>query len=296
MIVDFRRIQSFIAVAELGGFRKAAAHLSISQPALTSHIKALEERLGVRLLTRTTRQVVLTPDGQRFLARAQRALGELNAAVDELRQRAAAQHGRIAFGCTPSIAHSLVPRALAAFHRRYPQVEVILFDDTSENLERRLLASELDMVIGPAGENLRDMDYTHLLDDPFMAVFPVGHPLASKSTVALKDLLRHDLVAVRAGLRMRNIVQLAIAREGYELKPVQEVETHYTLSALVEAGLGVGMLPRLVASGLCRPGVRTARIVSPEISRRIGIMTRRGEPLHATAQRLVDLLKKETLG
>lgn len=296
MIITFRRIQSFIAVAELGGFRKAAAHLSISQPALTSHIKALEDHLGVKLLTRTTRQAILTPEGQLFLARARRALEELNSAVDDVRQRVAKQRGRIALGCTPSIAYAVVPPALAKFHRKFPQVEVVLFDDRSDAIELRLLNSEIDIVVGPAPENSRDLDYLHLLDDPFMAVFPAGHELSGKSRVTLKELLRHDLIAIRSGLRMRNILQLALAREGWELKPVQEVSSQYTLCALVEAGLGVGMLPQLIVSGVTRgdDNLRAAKIVSPEIARRIGIITRRGEQPHPTAEKFVEFLKRET--
>ena len=292
-IVTFQRIRSFIAVAELGGFRKAAAHLSISQPALTAHIKALEDHLGVRLLSRTTRQAALTPEGQLFLERAQRALDELNSAVDDLRQRAAAQRGRIVLGCTPSIAYSIVPRALAKFHKRYPDVEVVLFDDRAELIEARLLASEVDLVVGPAPQNTRDMDYLHLCDDPFMAVFPQGHALDGKPAVPMKELLRHELIAIRSGMRMRDILQLALDREGYVLKPVQEVSSQYTLCALVEAGLGVGVLPKLIVSGLGR-GLRAARIASPEVTRRIGIMTRRGDELHPTAERFVEFLKKET--
>jgi LysR family carnitine catabolism transcriptional activator len=293
-VVTFQRMRSFIAVAELGGFRKAAAHLSISQPALTSHIKALEEYLGVRLLSRTTRQATLTPEGQLFLERAQRALGELTSAVEDMRQRGATHRGRVVLGCTPSIAYSVVPRALAAFRKVHPEVEVVLFDDRAEAVESRLLAGEIDMVVGPAPENTRDMDYLHLCDDPFMAVFPGGHVLDGRSRVPLAELLRHDLIAIRSGLRMRNILQLALDREGYELRPVQQVYSQYTLCALVEAGLGVGLLPRLVVSSLSRGVLRAALITSPGITRRIGIMKRRGEELSAAAGNFVELLKKET--
>lgn len=293
-VVTFQRMRSFIAVAELGGFRKAAAHLAISQPALTSHIKALEEYLGVRLLSRTTRQVTLTPEGQLFLERAQRALGELNSAVEDMRQRAATHRGRIVLGCTPSIAYSVVPRALAAFRRLHPEVEVVLFDDRAEAIESRLLAGEIDMVVGPAPENTRDMDYLHLCDDPFMAVFPRGHELEGRSRVPIEELLRHDLIAIRTGLRMRNMLQLVLDREGYELRPVQQVHSQYTLCALVEAGLGVGLLPQLVVSSLSHGVLRAALIAAPAITRRIGIMKRHGEELQPMAAKLAELLKKET--
>ncbi|MCC6472155.1 MAG: LysR family transcriptional regulator [Burkholderiales bacterium] len=295
-IVTFQRIRSFIAVAELGGFRKAAAHLSISQPALTAHVKALEDRLGVRLLRRTTRQAALTPEGQFFLERAQRGLGELNAAVEDLLQRAAAQRGRIVLGCTPSIACSVVPPALARFHRRYPQVKVALHDDRSEIIEQRLRAGELDLVVGPAPESTRDVEYTHLFEDPFLAIFPQGHALDADPRVALAELLHHDLIAIRSGLRMRTILKLALAREGHELKPVQEVSSQFTVCALVEAGLGVGMLPQLIVCALRRGNLRSARIVAPEITRRIGVTTRRGSPPHYAARTFVTFLREALKG
>src|SRR4051794_9974992 len=110
--VTFQRIRSFIGVAQLGGFRAAAAHLSISQPALTAHIKALEEHLGVRLLRRSPRRASLTREGALFLEKAQIAMGQLASAVDDLRQRAAVRRGRVVLGCAPSIAYTVVPRAL----------------------------------------------------------------------------------------------------------------------------------------------------------------------------------------
>lgn len=294
MAVTLQRLRSFIALAEQGGFRKAAESLSVSQPALTSHIKELEDDLGVKLFSRTTRQATLTPEGRLFLARAQRALSELDSAVEDVRQTAAVQRGRILLGSTPSTAYSVVPAVLAKFHKEYPNVKVTLFDDRSEIIEKRLLGFEIDLLIGPAPENARDIDYIHLFDDPFMAVFPPEHELARKPTVAAKELLHHDLIVMRPGLRMRSILEESLAREGLELKPAQEVINQYTLCALVEAGIGVGALPQLIVSTLSRERLRAAKIVSPEITRRIGVMTRHGQPLHPAAQRFIELLQMKT--
>jgi DNA-binding transcriptional LysR family regulator len=106
-------------------------------------------------------------------------------------------------------------------------------------------------------------------------------------------LLSYDLVAIRSGMRMRSILQLALDREGYELKPVQDVQSQYTLCALVQAGIGVGLLPRLIVNGIGPRGLASALLTEPQVARQIGVTKRRDQPLQPAAEKLVELLRRE---
>ena len=172
MSLELRRIRSFRAVAEHGGFRAAAEALGISQPTLSAHIAELEAELRVPLVARTTRQVRLTPMGERFLVHAKRALDELEHAALELRDQAALERGRVLLACTPTMVAHAVPTAIAAFRDRYPGIAVEVVDDNSGNVERRVLEGAADLGIGPKPDRPGGLSYQSLTSDRFVAVFP----------------------------------------------------------------------------------------------------------------------------
>ncbi|MEA2937994.1 MAG: hypothetical protein QOC56_1498, partial [Alphaproteobacteria bacterium] len=178
MSLTIRRLRTLIAVAHHQNFRRAAEEMASSQPALTAHIKDLEQFLGVTLFNRTTRRVTLTREGEILLARAKRSLTEIDSVVDELKHQAAVQRGRVVIGCTPTIAMSLMPLALREFRRSHPQVDVQIYDEPSEILERRIFSGEIDFAVGPAPQRPNRLTFRHLTSDPFMAICAPGHPLA----------------------------------------------------------------------------------------------------------------------
>jgi LysR family carnitine catabolism transcriptional activator len=292
MAITIRRLQSFITVAELGGFRRAAEELALSQPALSAHIQELERFLGVPLLRRTTRKVQLTSDGTVFLARTRRALAELDAVVAEIEERAAIQRGRISVASVPSISANVLPRILAEFTATNPGITVEIDDDRAEIIEGRVERSEVDFAIGPAPEHSTDLAFKHIVDDPFLAIFPRNHALATKTTVSLKDFVRYPIIAMRTGLNMRSVIDNAFAKSKIFLRPRHEVNHHETLTGMVESGFGVGMLPALTISIMHHPLLASALIVKPTITRQIGIIQRRGEPLSPVASQFADTLSE----
>jgi LysR family carnitine catabolism transcriptional activator len=289
MSLTIRRLRTFITVAQLQNFRRAAEELASSQPALTAHIKDLEQFLGVALFNRTTRRVTLTREGEILLARAKRSLIEIDAVVDELKHRAAVQRGRIIVGCTPSIAMSLLPLALTDFRRRYPTIDVQIYDEASEVLERRLLSGEIDFAVGPPPLRPNGLTFRHLFHDPFMAICPLGHPVSKSDKVRLKELSDFPLIMMRRG--MRTEIESAFAAQGCQLRPAIEVFHHYTLMGLVEAGMGLGILPRMTVLILRRRKIRTLTI-SPEITRDFGVTMRQGETVSAASTQFIDSLRK----
>jgi LysR family transcriptional regulator, carnitine catabolism transcriptional activator len=292
MSLTIRRLRTFIAVAQNQSFRGAAEELASSQPALTAHVKDLESYLGVALFKRTTRRVTLTSEGEMLLARAKRWLTDIDAAVDELKHHAAVQRGRIRVGCTSSIAMSLLPVALKDFRKAHARIDVQIFDEASEILEQRLLAGEIDFAVGPALQRTNGNEFRHLVSDPFMAICPLGHPLESASSVGLADLAEHALIMMRPGLNMREEIDRAFSERGCEPKPVIEVFHHYTVVELVEAGLGLGVLPRMTVGNLQRRRLKALKIISPEIVREFGVTIRRAEPLSTAGALFVESLRR----
>ena len=123
------KLRSFVAVANEGSFRKAAEQLHLSPPALSAHIRDLEDFFDLPLFHRTTRSVSLTDDGNRLLVRSRRLLEELEAGIRELKDHASLQRGRVIVTCMPTVASTLLADTIATFLKRYPSIEIRAFDE-----------------------------------------------------------------------------------------------------------------------------------------------------------------------
>ena len=181
MNVNLTKIRCLIAVGETLSFRAASERLNLSQPAVSNHIRDLELSLGITLFKRTTRNVVLTPDGENFLIRSRSAISALDDAMRDIMEQRAVRSGRVNFGCVPSMARLFVPAALSRFSKRYPNVKIQLFDELADRLFKRTLDYEIDFMIGPAAPSRLGLHFTHLMDDRYVAVVPAGHVLAPET-------------------------------------------------------------------------------------------------------------------
>ena len=282
------KIRSFIAVAEQASFRKASETLHLSQSAISMHIRELEALFKVPLLSRTTRSVRVTREGQHFLIRVKRALSELESAFLELKDEAALRRGQVTVACVPTVASSILPTVLAVFSERYAGVKVHVVDDVSATIGNRVVSLEADFGIGPRPVQNLDLSFEPLVQDHFIAVFPHTHELAGRATVRMKELLKYPFVALAPRTNVRMILDDVLAKMGRTLEPAYEPSHHYTLGAMVESGLGVTAIPSMSLSLVGHPRLRSARIIDPKISREIGIMRRRDNVLSPAAAEFLE--------
>jgi len=290
--LDLRRIRSFRAVAEHGGFRAASEALGISQPTLSAHIAELEGELHVTLLSRTTRRVRLTRIGERFLNRARRALDDLELAALEIRDEAALERGRVVLVCTPTLATHAISPALRTFRQKYPAVAVELIDEPSGMVERRLIEGEADIGLAPKPERMANLAYHQLGRDKFVAVMPVESLPAGTRVMDLADLAGMPMISMMPGTSMRTTIEQAFASAGLSYEPAFQVRNHSTLLGLAEAGLGVAILPESAVMTASERAVRVVELRNPQITRDIGIIQRRGEVLAPAAAELAKVLKR----
>jgi LysR family carnitine catabolism transcriptional activator len=290
--LDLRRIRSFRAVAEHGGFRAASDALGISQPTLSAHIAELEGELRVTLLSRTTRRVRLTRMGERFLTRARRALDDLELAAREIYDEAALERGRVVLVCTPTLATHAISSALRIFRQKFPAVAVELIDEPSGMVERRLIEGEADIGIAPKPERMASLSYQPLSQDVFVAVMPPGLVAAKSSVVDLADIASMPMISMMPGTSMRTTIEQAFAAAGLAYEPAFEVRNHSTLLGLAEAGLGVAILPESAVMAAAERGIQVVQVRNPQITRDIGIVQRRGMVLAPAAAELAKVLRR----
>ena len=263
----------------------------MTQPALSAQIKALEGKLGSVLFQRTTRRVQLTAAGERFVLRARRLVEELNRAVGELNDATAFERGTIAFSCIPTIAAAAFPRIIRDFSQDHPGVKVQMTDDTTTAMERRILNGEVEFGVGGAPRWREALAFSPVLEDPFVLVCRRDHALARRAKVPMREVLKYPVISLAVGSNVRTVLIRLLEADGLAFTPAYELVHHHPVGAMVEAGLGVSLLPSIACDMLRKTSVlRFVPLAEKRYSRAIGLITRRGVVLSAPAQRFYDLV------
>jgi DNA-binding transcriptional LysR family regulator len=290
MTLDLRRIRSFHALAEHGGFGRAAEAVGVSQPTLSAHIAELEAELGVPLVLRTTRRVRLTTLGAKFLARSLRAVEELQHVTVEIRDEASLQRGRVIVASIRVLSAHVVSAAVRRFQLRFPGVIVQVLDDLANNVERYVVDGQADMALAPRPEHAA-LTYQHLLTEQFLLGSPRSweRPGSAKSPL---DLIADSFIAMSPGSNIRRTIDQALATVGVKVRPRFEVRDHNTAVGMVQAGLGVTLLPESAFPKNTGKTLQLAQLHEPRITRDIGLVCPRGVDLTPNAKAFVAILRR----
>lgn len=256
-MTDLRQLRALQAVAEAGSFSEAADALNYSQPAISKSIAALERELGAVLVERRSRPIRLTDAGTTLVRHADEVFARLSLARSEIEAIAAAEAGTVAVGTFGSAAAAFVVDALCEFRERRPAVEVTIVEGMPSTLVRRLRGGELDLAVvfdfPAAGEDIGEgMELRHLLDQPFDIVLPPGHPLAGETRVRPADLADEDWILQDFGpdSPTLRLIGRMCAAAGFEPRVAFRVNDCQVILAMVAAGEGVSILPRLMLDPL----------------------------------------------
>jgi DNA-binding transcriptional LysR family regulator len=287
---DLQQLQAFVAVADKGSFRAAAEHIHLSAPALGRRVGKLEEILGARLFTRSTRDVRLTRVGDAFLERARAALDDLESAVLGIHEISARHAGRVSIACVPSAATSFMPRAIQSFCEKMPRVRIRVIDEGMNEVAAAVVTGEADFAFGFNGSADAPLDFEPLWHDPYVLALRRDDPLARRRTLKVADLGSHAWVSVAHTSRNRQVLDQYFGARGRAPQAWLEVAHVTTLLAMVEAGLGVGIVPSLaIPQG--HPNVVGVKLGDVEAMRQIGLLTLEGRRLTPVAQRFYDHLR-----
>jgi len=283
---NFKALATFLAVAEHASFRQAAEQVHLSLPAVSMQIKQLEERLGVALFHRTTRKVSLTTEGEQLLISTRKAMAELEGALSRIQQVADVRQGHLSFACVPTITSTRLPPLLMQFAKKFPGITVRVREMPQPELLEAVRRREVDFGIGPQPDRSTDLDCQVLFDDNYVAVVPADHRVAHKATITLRELSKLQVLSLSVS-QFRGHLQAALDEEGLTLDPTYEFTHVHSVLAMIEAGLGVGILPGVAVPQ--HPGLKALRIVRPVMSRSIAVLKIRGHSLSPAAAQFVAL-------
>jgi DNA-binding transcriptional LysR family regulator len=288
---DLQQLQAFVAVADQGSFRAAAERIHLSAPALSRRIERLEELLGARLFQRSTRAVRLTRVGQAFLERARAALDDLESAVLGINEISARHAGRVAIACLPTAAATLMPRAIQSFSKAMPHVRIRVIDEGMNEVAASVESGEADLALGFAAPSDQGLKFDPLWRDPYVLAMRRDHPLARKRGIKLADAAGQPWLSVARTSRNRQVLDDYFTASGRSPQAWLEVSHVATLLAMVEAGLGVGIVP----SSAIPPrhaALAAVNLADVKLHRHIGLLTLEGRRLTPVAQRFHDHLKR----
>ncbi len=289
--LPLRQVATFVCLAETQSFRRAAERLRLSQPAVSAHIRELERQVGVPLVHRTTRHVSLTNEGKAFAARARRALDELEMASQDLRELAAVHRGRVVVACIVPMMAMVVPTVIKRVRELYPALEIEIRDVLSAQLDALITSGEADFGIGPRPSGTQ-VTFTRLDRDDFVAAVPQDHPLAGREEISLKELAEYPIITTTRNTNARTVLERALHELHQTVQPAFELVHHLSVGKMVEAGLGVTLLPRSAVGSMSSARIVTVELKAPRIFRELGLITRREYQFSPAAQAFVTVLKQ----
>ncbi|CAM4353189.1 LysR family transcriptional regulator [Comamonas aquatilis] len=291
MNLSARDIQAFLALAEVKNFTRAAVRCHLSQPAFSALIKALEASVGLQLFDRSTRHVLLTPEGERFWLSALRIAAELEDCAKAMRDTAQLARGHVSVALLPSLAAGWLPQVLAQFMARYPGVDLAVHDVLSEPCIAAVANGEADFALAAIRADTPDLQAEPFCRDDFHLVCREDHALAAQETLGVADLLPWPFVHLARHSSVRQYLDAAFFPQS--MHTLVEVEQLATVMGLVQAGLGISVVPALSLFHFDKPSLITRLLPLPGMERQIYLVRRRERSLSLAAQALYRLMLEQ---
>jgi LysR family transcriptional regulator, nitrogen assimilation regulatory protein len=268
MILDLLRMRYFAKVAEVGSLTRASRELGVAQPPLSLHMRSLEEYLGVQLLNRTARGVILTEAGQTFLSHVHSILRSVEQAEAATRDRAENPAGEVALGILSSLSPILSVPILQTCERLFPQIRLTISEGDSQTLRAAIDTRLYDLAVNLVG--VAKSASVPLFDERLYAVGPSGSLELEAGKITVEKALMLPLIMPTRRHGIRILMERQALMLGHELNIVREIEGLASTKAAIRAGLGFAILGRAAVYSDVQQGTLAAiPVTEPDISRRL---------------------------
>ncbi len=291
--MNLRDLRYLVALADHKHFGRAAAASFVSQPTLSTQLKKLEEELGVTLIERAPRRVMLTPIGREIADRARRIVAEVEQLKESARRTLDPEAGTVRLGLFPTLAPYLLPHVVPAIRSQLPRLELLLVEEKSDALLRLLREGRLDAAILALPLRDEQLHIESLFEEPFLLAVPRSHGLAKRSQLRLEEIANENLLLLEDGHCMRDQALDVCQLSGAIEKPGFRATSLETLRQMVAANVGITLLPALSVQPPVPPQsevhLLTFRGRAP--SRRIAMVWRRSSAMGDFLTKLATILR-----
>jgi len=292
--MNLRALQYFVKLADLRHFSKAADACFVSQPTLSTQIKKLEEELGVQLVERAPKMIMLTPVGEEIADRARLVLSDIEQIRTVARRSSNPEEGVLRLGLFPTLAPYFLPHVVPTVRERYPSLRLQLAEEKTEDILRMLRQGQLDAGILALPLSGDGMEIEVLFEEPFVLALPADHALAKRSRVSMSDLRGAELLLLEEGHCLRDhaleVCALADAHERVDF----HATSMETLRQMVAADVGITLMPLLAVKPpiASTRNVVVRRFANPVPKRTIAMVWRSSSALSGFLRRFSETLKK----
>ena len=292
MNYSLKQLRVFVTVAQARSFSRAGDIIGLSQSAVSHSVKELELQTGVKLLDRTTREVILTEAGQQLAARLERLLDELNSTLREAGRMGQQLTGTVRVAASQTISAHLIPQCIAQSNLRYPEIAFMLHDRPQQWVLESIRHGEVDfgIVIDPG--QVSDLECEEILSEPFFLLCRNDHAWSNEQCVSWHELEGARLVVQDYASGSRPLIDAALVQFDIHAQIVQEIGHPATLFPMVEAGIGASVLPAL-ALPLPEGSTLCVKRLIPEIQRKIMLVRRKNRSLSGAAQAVWDVAREQ---
>lgn len=298
--MELRQLQYVLQIAKELNFSRAAEKLHIAQPSLSQQLAKLEKELGVLLFQRSTNAVELTYAGSVFVEKAQKIVDMVEQLKQEMDDISQIRKGKLIVGSLPITGSHLLPLVLPEFQRRYPEIEIVLVEETTAVLESLTSSGQTDVCLLSLPIADPTLTWRAVIEEEICLAVPPAHPLAERDerreAVRIADLANEPFIVLKRGQGFRQI-SIDLCREaGFEPHIVFESGNIETVQSLVAAGMGVAFVPQMVTRNRgAELSPRYIRLAEPRPTRTLVIAYRKGRYLSKAAEAFITVMS-EVLG
>jgi DNA-binding transcriptional LysR family regulator len=265
-------------VVRRGSFSRAAEDLRLSQPAVSLHIRQLEERVGLALVERVGKRAFATRAGEILLEHAERAFDEIEAGRQALEALRGVVAGRLRLGTGATASIHLLPKLFRRLHAAHPALELVVVTGNSADMAAAVVRNQLDLALVTLPVSARSLAITPLAVDPLVAIAPGGRQWRRRAPLTARELAGHPLILYEPGGTIRRVIDEWFRRGKAAPRVAMELGNAEAIKKLVGAGLGLSIASAMAVRDEVRTGVLRAIPLYPPLARRLGVVRRRDKP------------------
>jgi DNA-binding transcriptional LysR family regulator len=290
--MDFDQLRSFVEVARLKNFSRAAAKLGLTQPAISTQVRQLELEFGVRLFDRIGKKVFLTQPGMLLLDHAGKILNVQKEAFEALRDLAPHPSGHLILGATEGSCLYLLPTVFGAFKKRNPAVKITIYRNFTAKIVQKLQEDSLDLGFVSLPVDVREIATIPLFREPVDVAVAADHPLAARDAVTVDEIARYPWIFPKAS-RTRAMLEDLFRSVQPAVHVTMELSGVETIKKFIGIGLGISLLSRSYATAEVRTGtLKLIPLAEPRLERHLALAYRTDRYLSRSAQAFIDLARE----
>ncbi len=294
--MELRQLQYAIQIAIERNFSRAAEKLHIAQPSLSQQLSKLEKEIGVLLFQRTTNSVELTHAGSLFVEKSQKILDMVEQLKQEMEDISQMKKGKLVVGSMPITGSTILPLVLPVFQKAYPDIEINLIEETSDNLETLTTSGKTDISLLSLPLKDDSLMYETLLEEEIVIAVPPQHPFSSrKEPIQLKELAQERFIALKKGQGFHKLTMDLCMQAGFTPNIVFESSNMETVQSLVAAGMGIAFVPNMVSKRIWGELTPVHLSLNDKPYRTLVIAYRKGRYLSKAAEAFIGTMRKTIL-